>query len=207
MTEDQNREERQAALARVTDPDQGLAILTDLRQAANDVAVGGDSQPAHGQDPHADVTAQLNAFLSEVAETYRAADGDPYVTADDHVVRALWAALTDDTRTHLLLRLAWETRTAGDLATHYKYSENLGGVGHEEIWYADLTGSARRLPRGRPRDPHRPAPALPRRRAASPTADRGDQQGRVVQPVLPVDWLRQPRCHCRQRPHRARASA
>lgn len=62
----------------------------------------------------------------------------------------------------------------------------------------------RRLPRGRPRDPHRPATALPRRRAAAPAGDRSDQQGGVVQPVLPVDRLRQPRRHRRQRPHRAR---
>ena len=39
----------------------------------------------------------------------------------------------------------------------------------------------RRLPRGRPRDPHRPAAALPLRRAASPAGDRSDEQGRVVQ--------------------------
>ncbi|UNZ22274.1 transposase [Streptomyces sp. 891-h] len=61
----------------------------------------------------------------------------------------------------------------------------------------------RRLPRGRPRDPQRPTPALPLGRAASPAGDRGDQQGRVVQPVLAVDRLRQPRRHCRRRPDRA----
>ncbi|WP_456154250.1 DUF4158 domain-containing protein [Streptomyces goshikiensis] len=52
-------------------------------------------------------------------------------------------------------------------------------------------------------NPHRPAPALPLGRAAAPAGDRGDQQGRVVEPVLPVDRLRQPRRHRRQRPDRA----
>jgi len=61
----------------------------------------------------------------------------------------------------------------------------------------------RGLPRGRPRDPHRPAAPLPHRCAASPAGDGGDEQGGVVQPVLPVDRLRQPRRHRRQRPHRA----
>jgi len=60
-----------------------------------------------------------------------------------------------------------------------------------------------RLPRGRPRDPHRPTVALPLGRAASSACDRGDERGRGVQRLLPVDRLRQRRRHHRQRPRRA----
>jgi hypothetical protein len=50
------------------------------------------------------------AFLTELRDTYQACDLDPRITADDHVVRELWINLTDQQRSHLLLRLAWLTR-------------------------------------------------------------------------------------------------
>ncbi|MBP2068520.1 Tn3 family transposase [Streptomyces iranensis] len=60
-----------------------------------------------------------------------------------------------------------------------------------------------RLPRGRPRHPHRPTAALPPGRPAAPAGDRRDEQGRGIQRLLPVDRLRQRRRHHRQRSRRA----
>ncbi|MBP2066205.1 hypothetical protein J2Z30_007253 [Streptomyces iranensis] len=47
----------------------------------------------------------------------------------------------------------------------------------------------RRLPRGRPRHPHRPTPAVSDGRTAASAGDRGDQQGRVVRPPLRAQKL------------------
>jgi hypothetical protein len=127
----------EATLTRVTDPDQAVAILTDLQKPV------GHRQPGTGED-QGDVMAPVNAFSNEVVATYSAADFDPYVTAADHVVLDMWAELGADTRTYFMLRVAWETRTASELAARYKYSENSESAGHKSISYADdLTASAR----------------------------------------------------------------
>ncbi len=82
----------------------------------------------------------------------------------------------------------------GDLLLHAAEAPALGLAEERHL---------HRLPRGRPRDPHRAAAALPLGRPAAPTGDGGDEQGGVVQPVLPVDRVRQPRGHRGQRPGRA----
>ncbi|GII05572.1 hypothetical protein Pta02_75800 [Planobispora takensis] len=59
------------------------------------------------------------------------------------------------------------------------------------------------VPGGRPQRAHGGAAALPRRSGAALAGDSGDQQGRVLQRVLPVALLRQQRGDRRQRPRRA----
>jgi hypothetical protein len=52
------------------------------------------------------VESPVDAFLGEVAATHRLCDGDPRITATDHVVLAMWDQLTVDARAYLMLRFA-----------------------------------------------------------------------------------------------------